>query len=430
VALIRCWKPCFDTQRPTERKKDVPRQRRSRAPGSALMKALIPRPTRSRKRRSAVTRIKFPTVKIPTVKIPTVKIPTVKIPTGAANSRVAKAPARLATKGTTKAASQAVRRTQSGDRPPGRGTWHQFRYSGVAGSRSYRVYVPFGLRRTTRAPLLLALHGCSQNSVDFATSTRFNQLADQNGFVVVYPEQTPSHNPQRCWNWFRPAHQFRSQGEPAILAGIVRRVAAETAAWRIDPSRMYVTGLSAGGAMAVVLAATYPEMFAAVGVHSAPPYRSASSPTNAIFAMRGRTTAPGLNAVAPMPPMIVFQGTLDGTVHSGNAQRIADQWLATHAGVIGAGTVGSPRTRTTDPARPATSRSRRGYQVSRWSLPRGRSGLEVWLVAGLAHAWSGGSSGQSFSDPRGPRASTAMWRFFSKHRAVPVVTLAASSRAG
>ena len=322
------------------------------------------------------------------------------------------------------------RRIRAGDRAPGRGTWRQFRYSGLAGSRSYRVYVPFGLRRTTRAPLLLALHGCAQNALDFATSTRFNQLADQHGFVVVYPEQTPAHNSQRCWNWFRPAHQFRSQGEPAILAGIVRRVAAETTTWRIDPGRMYVTGLSAGGAMAVVLAATYPEMFAAVGVHSAPPYRSASSPTNAMLAMRGRTNAPPIEAVAPMPPMIVFQGTTDGTVDAANARRIADQWLTTHAGVTGAGAVGRPRSRSTDPARPATSRTRRGYQVNRWPMSAGRSGLEVWMVAGLGHAWSGGSSGQSFSDPRGPRASTTMWRFFGNHRSVPAVAPAASARSG
>ena len=389
------------------------------------MKALIPRPVRSRKRRSAVPRLRVPTVKLPRTKVPTMKSPKAKVPTAANKPRATKASAKRTRSGSSPAGPR-----PSADRPPGRGTWRQFRYSGLAGTRSYRVYVPFGLRRTTRAPLLLALHGCAQNSVDFATSTRFNQLADQHGFVVVYPEQTPSHNPQRCWNWFRPSNQFRSQGEPAILAGIVRRVAAETAAWRVDPSRMYVTGLSAGGAMALVLAATYPEMFAAVGVHSAPPYRSASSPANAILAMRGRTTAPPLNDVAPMPPMIVFQGTMDGTIDAGNAQRIADQWLATHAGQTGGGAVGKPRTRSSDPIRPATSRSRRGYQVSRWSLPRGRSGLEVWLVAGLGHAWSGGSAGPSFSDPRGPRASTTMWRFFSKHRAVPVAAVSTSSKAG
>ena len=121
----------------------------------------------------------------------------------------------------------------------------------------------------------------------FAAGTRFNDLADKHKFIVVYPEQSMTHNGQRCWNWFRAGHQFRAQGEPAIFAGIVRRVVQETTRWRIDPERVYVTGISAGGAMAVVLAATYPELFAAVGVHSAPPYRSASSPANALAAMQG-----------------------------------------------------------------------------------------------------------------------------------------------
>ena len=146
----------------------------------------------------------------------------------------------------------------------------------------------------------------------------------------MYPEQSVTHNGQRCWNWFRTGHQFRAQGEPAILAGIVRRVMQETARWRIDPERVYVTGISAGGAMAVVLAATYPELFAAVGVHSAPPYRSAAGPANALAAMQGRAVPPPVEATATgaMPPMIIFQGTLDGTVRSVNARRVADQWLA------------------------------------------------------------------------------------------------------
>ena len=125
--------------------------------------------------------------------------------------------------------------------------------------------------------MVLALHGCGQDGLDFAAGTRFNDLADKHKFVVVYPDQPMTQNGQRCWNWFRTGHQFRTQGEPAILAGIVRRVIQETAHWRIDPQRVYVTGISAGGAMSVVLAATYPELFAAVGVHSAPPYRSATS---------------------------------------------------------------------------------------------------------------------------------------------------------
>lgn len=315
----------------------------------------------------------------------------------------------------------------------GRGTWHQLRYTGLAGTRAYRVYVPLGLRRTTKAPLVLALHGCGQDAMDFATGTRFNDLADRHQFVVAYPEQSMTHNGQRCWNWFRTGHQFRAQGEPAILAGIVGRMITDRARWRIDPERVYVTGISAGGAMAVVLAATYPELFAAVGVHSAPPYRSAAGTANAIAAMQGRATPPPVETATggAMPPMIIFQGTVDGTVRPVNAQRLADQWLAARANDAGpttpSGTVarpiGPPKVARTSPARPSSARSRRGYTVSRWSAA-GKRMLELWVVDGLGHAWSGGSTKGSYSDARGPRATTEMWRFFASHRSSAAVDTA------
>src|SRR5664280_1483295 len=292
---------------------------------------------------------------------------------------------------------------------------------------------PAGAAQTTKVPLLLALHGCTQNGLDFAAGTRFNDLADKHKFVVVYPEQSRRHNGLRCWNWFRSAHQFRAQGEPAILAGIVRRVSQEAAHWRIDAERVYVAGISAGGGMALVLAATYPELFAAVGVHSAPPYRSASGPANALAAMQGAALK-GAAAQVPadvieterMPPLIVFQGTADSTVRRVNAQRVADQWLSyhRHGGTGRAAAIGPPRTTTTPAARPASARARRGYQVNRWYVG-GRKVLEVWVVDGLGHAWSGGSSG-SFSDARGPRASTAMWKFFGAHRSVTAAAVLAS----
>jgi poly(hydroxyalkanoate) depolymerase family esterase len=280
--------------------------------------------------------------------------------------------------------------------------------------------VPSGLRRTSWAPLLIALHGCGQNGSDFAAGTRFNDLADRHRFVVVYPEQSGTQNAQRCWNWFRPGHQSRNAGEPAILAGIVRAVVAETNAWRIDPERIYVAGISAGGAMAVVLAATYPELFAAVGVHSAVPHRSATGPRDALSAMRGTTTVPPVThgSAMPMPPMVIFQGTADGTIRASNAQRIADQWLV-HRQTLpmpgAAAPVGAARVTTVPVARPASARGRRGHQVSRWHAG-GRKVLELWLVQGLGHAWSGGSSDGSYTDPRGPRASTEMWKFFAAHR--------------
>jgi poly(hydroxyalkanoate) depolymerase family esterase len=302
----------------------------------------------------------------------------------------------------------------------GKGSWRQARFTGAAGTRAYRVYVPTGLGRTRKVPMLLALHGCGQNALDFAAGTRFNDLADKHKFIVVYPEQGVTHNGQRCWNWFRSGHQFRAQGEPAILAGIVRRVSQDTAKWRIDTERIYVAGISAGGAMAVVLAATYPELFAAIGVHSAPPYRSASGPVDALAAMQGRTLQSHVEnvATAAMPPMIVFHGSADSTVRSVNAQRVADQWVAFHDH-DGAAALGRPRSASTAPGRPGSARSRRGYRVSRW-YSGGHKVLEVWLVTGLGHAWSGGSPKGSYSDSRGPRATTEMWKFFAANRAAAV----------
>jgi poly(hydroxyalkanoate) depolymerase family esterase len=296
---------------------------------------------------------------------------------------------------------------------PRRGTWSSATYRGRAGTRTYFVYVPAGIRRNSRTPLVVALHGCAQTAADFAATTRFNDLADRRGFVVVYPEQTSWNHQQRCWHWYESAHQQRGAGEPAIIAGITAEVVAATGAWRIDPARVYVTGLSAGGAMALVLAATYPEMFAAVGVHSAPAYRSAASAQHALGAMAGRTVVPSpvTGAARPMPPTILFHGTTDQTVRVSNGQRVAEQWLAFCRACMTGPRDGDRITRSrTTPGHTADGRE---YTITRWYTARGRTMLEYWQVKGLGHAWSGGAAGASYSDPLGPRASTAMWRFFA-----------------
>ena len=289
--------------------------------------------------------------------------------------------------------------------------WRAEQYSGAAGSRAYFLHVPPGLARDAEVPLVLALHGCGQTAEEFAEATRWNALADRYGFVVAYPQQTATHHAQRCWNWFRARHQQRGQGEPAILAGIVAQIGLHRHGWHIDSSRVYVVGLSAGGAMALILAATYPEQFAAVGVHSAPPYASATNTVSALRAMAARTP-PAPSLITPLPPLIVFQGTTDNVVNADNATRIADQWLAARAqDELRHRYVRMPA----DVARTATSR--RSAQIRRWYAPDGRRKLEVWSVDGLGHAWSGGTAKGSYSDPRGPRASTEMWRFLSgQHR--------------
>lgn len=301
-------------------------------------------------------------------------------------------------------------------RPGGKGNWTESRFTSMAGSRGYSLYVPPGMRRTTPVPLMVMLHGCTQTPAEFAASTRFNQLADRQGVIVVYPHQTATHNLQRCWNWFEPRHQNRLMGEPAIIAGLVALLAGDRTRWNIDADRVYVAGISAGAGMALTLGATYPDVFAAVGVHSGPPYRSAAGGSNALAAMAGRTEMPDLADIPAgltgMPPTIVVQGTSDFTVRAVNAGRVTDQWLAVQDAASGP----------LDPGRVVRSRvvtsttGTRTSTVTRWYSARGRTVLESWLVSGLGHAWSGGLSKGSFSDPLGPRATTVMWKFLSAQR--------------
>jgi len=295
------------------------------------------------------------------------------------------------------------------------GTWVPGTYTGRAGTRSYLVYVPSALGRS-RVPLVVLLHGCGQSATEFADAIRFNELADRHGFVAVYPQQNAWSHRQRCWRWYESAHQGRGAGEPAIIAEITATVLAEATRWRIDPGRVYVAGLSAGGGMALILAATYPDVYAAVGVHSAPAYRSAVNGRGALTAMAGRATLPPPRLHADggqgMPPAIVFQGAADTTVRPSNGRAIAEQWLAyreAYAAVAGAG-AGDRITRTRNRVRRAAGRS---CAVASWYTARGRKMLEYWQVDGLGHAWSGGTAGGSFSDPHGPAASAAMWRFFA-----------------
>jgi poly(hydroxyalkanoate) depolymerase family esterase len=290
------------------------------------------------------------------------------------------------------------------------GAWVSGAHLGSAGGRSYDVYVPPGLRRRTPAPLVVLLHGCGQTAADFVEATRFTATADRNGILLVLPHQQTRHHPQRCWRWYEAAHQQRGAGEPDVIAGIVAQVTAEETRWRVDPRRVYVAGLSAGGAMALTLAATYPDVFAAAGVHSAPAYRSSSGSGQALSAMAARTEVPpprpGDSAIAPT---IIVQGRADTVVRPLNGDRVADQWLAHRAAAEAADPIGRSRSdtgRTTDGRR---------YDVLRWYSDRGRKVLEYWLVDGLGHAWSGGRADGSFSDPDGPRATTLMWAFFRLH---------------
>ena len=269
---------------------------------------------------------------------------------------------------------------------------------------AYKLYVPPQAAGAGAAPrpLLLMLHGCTQNPDDFAAGTRMNTLARKEGMLVLYPEQTQPANAQKCWNWFKTQHQQRGRGEPALLAALTRKTMAEHG---VDASRVYVAGLSAGGAMADILGRSHPELFAAVGVHSGLPAGAAADLPSALAAMR--SGAASSQASAAVCPVIVFHGDADGTVHPANGQAVVDAARKAQA------TAGTPQVQSGQ----APNGQRFTQTVHRGA--DGRSAIEHWRLHGVGHAWSGGSAAGSYTAPGGVDASAEMLRFFLSHKRPP-----------
>lgn len=274
---------------------------------------------------------------------------------------------------------------------------------------AYKLYVPPSVAGSgiAQRPLVLMLHGCTQDPADFAAGTQMNTLARELGVVVLYPAQTQHANAQRCWNWFKPQHQQRGRGEPALLVALTESVMADK---HVDPARVYVAGLSAGGAMADILGRCYPDVFAGVGVHSGLPCGAATDVMGALSVMSSGATLGGAtttSGVAPMPPLIVFHGDADTTVNPRNGDAVVDAAL------------GSSPSGPSSPSSPSSPRIAEGSSITGQRFTRtvypgtpGRNSIEHWRLHGGNHAWSGGSAQGSFTQPNGADASAEMLRFF------------------
>jgi poly(hydroxyalkanoate) depolymerase family esterase len=290
---------------------------------------------------------------------------------------------------------------------PGVGRFVSKSFSNEAGSRAYKLYIPSSRGKGPR-PLIVMLHGCTQSPDDFAAGTRMNFVAEEHACFVVYPEQSSAANASKCWNWFKTGDQKRGQGEPDIIAGITRQVMAEH---KIDPKRIYIAGLSAGGAAAAVAGEAYPDLYAAVGVHSGLACGVARDMPSAFAAMQGRHPVPDHKDSAQAGfshrmPTIVFHGDRDSTVHPRNGGEVIDRARA-----------GGEFQTVVENGNAAAGHS---YTRSILRDAKGRGLLEQWVIHGAGHAWSGGSPSGSFTDQKGPDATKEMVRFFLEHTHAPL----------
>jgi len=306
--------------------------------------------------------------------------------------------------------AQALRRTHRPAAPavtPPAGRFGSFAYGNAAGTRGYRLYVP-ARRAGGPMPLVVMLHGGTQDAVTFAAATGMNDLAERQGLLIAYPEQPPAANAGRYWNWFAPGHQRRGTGEPSLIAGITRQV---TDRYGADATRVYVAGFSAGGAMAAVMAAVYPDLYAAVGVHSGLPYAAAGDVASAFAAMKQGPPGPHRPPGRTLP-VIVFHGDRDAIVAPANAAGLIDHALA----------AASPDRRPGTPAAVTTGHVPGGHAYTRtcYQDPAGAALAERWTIHHGGHAWSGGAPHGSYTDPRGPDASAEFIRFFGEHPASPL----------
>jgi len=308
---------------------------------------------------------------------------------------------RMSTQTGSRAIEQATRRavetaSARAKPPPGAGDWIPGLAAGAGGPRRYALFRPRGMSIFERRPLLVMLHGCTQDARGFAQSTRMNAVAVRERALVLYPEQDRRFNPQGCWNWY-DTRSGQANAEASTLMAIIDQVSL---LHPVDREAVAIAGFSAGAGMAALLATLHPDRFCAVAMHSGVPPGSAHSAASALSAMRGvhRSTAP----VGPhaWPPLLVVHGLEDRVVAVGNAHAAAEQW----ANALGA-RKGKPRT--------VQRGNRHATTVTDFRVG-GRVVVRLDEVDGLGHGWSGGDGKQPFGDPAGPDASRLIWRFVER----------------
>ncbi|WP_243555726.1 extracellular catalytic domain type 1 short-chain-length polyhydroxyalkanoate depolymerase [Priestia megaterium] len=289
-------------------------------------------------------------------------------------------------------------------------------YSG----RTYKLYVPSSYQGGGALPLVVMLHGCTQDPDQFAAGTQMNALAETEKFLVLYPEQPSSANSNKCWNWFDTAHQSRGSGEPALIVGMVNQIKSS---YSIDADQVFVGGLSAGAAMSVIMGATYPDIFAAISVGAGLEYKAATSVTGAYTAMSSGGPNPiqqgdlaylAMGEHKRVVPVILFHGTADYTVAPINAHQILSQWAQTNDRASD-GLDNNNIDDTADQTVTGTVSGGRSYTQYIYKDTVGKTVMEKYMIEGMGHAWSGGSTSGSYTDPKGPNATKLSWNFFKSH---------------
>jgi poly(hydroxyalkanoate) depolymerase family esterase len=302
------------------------------------------------------------------------------------------------------------------------GSWAGGAVKTSAGSLEYKLWVPSAYSKKP-VPLVLMLHGCMQKPEELAALSGMNELADKNNFLVAYPEQTVAANPLRCWNWFDPKHQSRDAGEASLIAAVIQDVRASH---KVDAKRVFVVGISAGAAMAVVMGVAYPETFAGLGVIAGAEFRAATTVSAGLAVMKSGGPDPneqGLLAFQEIQksfggskkrmPVIAFQGMSDPYMSPLNTDQLIAQWAQTNDYLDDGKDNDSVSIRAAKETRGVVAN---GYSLSKYVYPdsSGRLLMEKWIVEGLGHAWPGSPIANQFADRKGPNATAEMWRFFAE----------------